>query len=409
MGRLQSYWNSYLEAYRGLSTAVWLLAFVLFVNQMGTMILPFLSVYMTKELGFTLQQSGIVLGVYGVGTLSGSWIGGWLTDRFGAYRVQLFSLFGVVPLYLLLPEVTDFMGLCALVFLVSLVKDIFRPANSAAISDHAKPENLTRAFSLNRMALNLGFSIGPAIGGFLIMYHFNWLFYTSATIVCISAFLFWLTFRKRAIRNVKPKKNPTDSPVQKGRTAYTDRPFLLFSLLISLFAFCFFQLLNTLPLFYKSEAGLNEQQVGLLMAFNGFVVFLLEMIVVHLAERKFTLTHNMVFGTLLCGLAFFMLIPTHHLAILYFSMFVLSISEILIMPFSSTVAVQRATPQNRGSYMGLNSMSYSVALVTSPLIGMQIAADFGFQSLWMVNCLLIVISATGFLFVMRKLKPKSVE
>lgn len=410
MRTLKGYWENYISAYKGLSPSIWLLAMVMFVNQTGTMILPFLSVYMTTQLGISMQKAGIVLSVYGIGTLAGSWLGGWLTDKFGAYRVQLFSLFAVVPLYLLIPQMQTFESLCLLLLLTSLVKELFRPANSAAISSYAKPENLTRAFSLNRMALNLGFSIGPAIGGFLIMYQFSYLFYTSAIIVFASAVVFWLFFRNREARVVLPEKAKVQLAQPASISAYKDRPFLVFSLMISLYAFCFFQLLNTLPLFYKTEALLSEQRVGLLMAFNGFVVFLLEMIVVKIAENRLSLRKNMVFGTLLCGLAFLILIPSHQLGVLYLSMFIMSISEILIMPFSSTVAVNRSDASNRGSYMGLNSMSYSLAFVTSPFIGMQIVELYGFDTLWTVNVLLIVIASCSFYFLMNKLrKPVVVE
>lgn len=406
MQRIQSAWNSYLDAYRGLSSGIWLLAIVMFINQMGTMILPFLSMYMTNRLGLTMQQAGIVLSCYGLGTMSGSWLGGYLTDKFGSYRVQLMSMFGVVPLYIALPQIQTFLALCAFVYLVSLTKDTFRPANSAAISHYARPENLTRAFSLNRMAINLGFSIGPALGGFLIMYDFNALFYTSASICALSAVIFWYFFRHRH-QHVERKKSDQHLVKPTARNAYFDRQFLLFSGCIALYATCFFQLLNALPLYYKTEAKLDAQHVGLLMAFNGLVVFVFEMIVVHWAERKLSLRQNMIVGTALCAVSFAVLLPGSAHLILYLSMFLMSLSEILIMPFSATIAVERSTAANRGSYMGLNGMSYSIAFASSPLVGMALAEAFGFTSLWIFDTITLLVVAIAFYWIVPLLvQPK---
>src|SRR5690606_19737346 len=114
---------------------------------------------------------------------------------------------------------------------------------------------------------------------------------------------------------------------KKFKTAYTDKKFILFSILIAIYAFCFFQILNTLPLFYKDVALMNEKEVGILMGFNGIMVFLLEMALVHYAEKKFTLTANMVIGTLLCGVWFFIYIPTYSFVIHVDSIYFVSISK----------------------------------------------------------------------------------
>lgn len=403
METIKLYWKNYISAYQGLSQATWLLALVMFINQSGSMVLPFLGVYMTTVLDFSLKNAGIVLSCFGIGAILGSLVGGWLTDRFGSFKIQVFSLFFSIPFYLILPIFQSFEALCISIFFLSFVKELFRPANSASVSYYAKPENITRAFSLNRMALNLGYSIGPAIGGFLAAVSYNFLFYTNAVMSFFAGLLFLFYFKNR--KGNTPQKNISENVEKevKSTTAYRDKKFILFSILIAVYAYCFFQILNTLPLFYKKIALMNEQEVGLLMAFNGIVVFVLEMALVHYAEKKFTLTANMIIGSLFCGAAFFVLLPSHAVWILYLSIFLISISEILIMPFASTVAVSRSTIFNRGSYMGLNGISFSIAHVTSPFIGTQIAENYGFDNLWIFNCIMIVITSAGFYFVMKKM------
>ena len=158
---MKSLLRLYINSYKGLSPAAWLLALVMLINRTGSMVIPFLGIYMSEELHFSKPQIGIVLGCFGLGSVCGSWLGGWLTDRLGSYKVQIWSLIGVIPLFLILPNFRTFEGLAFMIFSLSFVADVFRPANSVSVARYAKPENITRAYSLNRMAVNLGFSIGP--------------------------------------------------------------------------------------------------------------------------------------------------------------------------------------------------------------------------------------------------------
>jgi len=400
---MKKFWNNYIEAYKGLSNATWILALVMFINRSGAMVVPFLGVYLTSQLGFSLDRAGIVLSCFGIGSIIGGLVGGFLTDKFGSFKIQTFSLFACIPVYLYLPELTTFSSLCLGIGLLSSITEILRPANSASVYNFAKPENLTRAFSLNRMALNLGYSIGPAIGGFIAAYSFSWLFYTNAIMIFCAGLVYFFYFRNR-IEN--PKQNQSDlredKPVER-KSAYTDVKYIWFSVFVAFYAFCFFQILNLLPLFYKDEVGLSEQEIGLLIAFSGVIVFLLEMIIVHWIEHKYTISKILIIGSILCGLTYLVLIPSQHIVMLYFSMFLLCISEILVMPFTATVAANRSNHLNRGSYMALNAISFSIANVFAPLVGTRIASNYGFNVLWLTNGALIFFACLGFYWIMKKM------
>ncbi len=108
-----------------------------------------------------------------------------------------------------------------------------------------------------------------------------------------------------------------------------------------------------------------------------------------------------VYGTLLCAFSFFMLLVPGLWA-LYFGMFLLSVSEILAMPFMSTVTMQRATPRKQGAYMGLNAMAFSIAHIASPLLSTGMAADSGYKALWLTTGVASIALAAGFWLVMRK-------
>jgi predicted MFS family arabinose efflux permease len=402
---MKNFLRLYLDSYRGLSGPSWMLALVMLINRSGAMVVPFLGVYMTQSLKFELKETGTVLSCFGLGAVTGAWIGGLLTDKVGHFKIQVCSLFLSVPVFCLLPSLKTPETLAAGVFLLSLITETFRPANSVSLASYAKPENITKAFSLNRMAINLGFSIGPALGGFLAAISYQWLFYGNAVGATVAGILFFLYFYRMKSRAKKADTPEVAATEEAGpqKSPWRDAPFLLFCLLCCAYSIVFFQLLSTLPLFYRKVHLLTEKEIGVLLAFSGFIVFLLEMLLVHIAERRFSSAQVIVFGTFLCGVSFMLLLFTSNHFILYLGMIVLSISEILAMPFMATVVMKRATTQKRGSYMGVNSLAFSAAHIVSPYVGTRIADAYGFNTLWLATGAMATVTALGFWWVMKRM------
>ncbi|MCX2451976.1 MFS transporter [Pedobacter sp. PLR] len=409
---MKEFLRLYLDAYRGLSTPAWMLALVMLINRSGAMVIPFLGIYMINHLSFSLEDTGMVLSCFGVGAVAGSFAGGWLTDKVGHFKVQLFSLIFTVPMFFLLPELNTVVKLAVGVFILSVISETFRPANSVSIAYYSKPDNIIRSFSLNRMAMNLGFSIGPALGGFLAAISYTFLFYGNAIAAFCSAVLFFIYFRNRkGNEKTKEKAVLPESPeaVVAGKSPYKDVLFMLFSLLCSIFTICFLQLLSTLPLYYREVYQMTEANIGVILAFSGIVVFLLEMLLVHIAEKRFTSRDIMVMGTLLCGFSFLILNLAHGIWVLYMAMFVLCLAEILAMPFMATVTLQRSTIQTRGAYMGVNALCTSAAHVFSPFLGTRVAANYGFNVLWWGTAAVLLLTSIGFFFVMKRMKLNTIN
>lgn len=400
---MKALFRLYIDAYRGLSGAAWMLALVMLINRTGAMVLPFLSIYMTQALGFSIREAGMVLACFGLGAVTGSWLGGWLTDRYGNFWVQTLSLLLSVPLFLIAPLFTSVVPLAVMVYGLSVITESFRPANSVSVARYARPENITRAFSLNRMAINLGFSIGPALGGFLASLSYQWIFYGNALGALVACVTFVACFYRR--RHVTGRKSASSDPVQPAvvRSPYRDRLFLLFSGLCSLYAICFFQLLSTLPLFYQTGHGLSERHVGIILGFSGLVVVVFEMLLVHMAERRLSYAAAIGLGTFLSAASFALLIVPTGYWILYVSIFLLSISEILAMPFMASVAVKRASQEAQGAYMGLNALAFSAAHVFSPFVGTYVADRFGFGVLWAGTAVVMTLVAAGLFFTVKRL------
>lgn len=392
--------NLYTNSFKGLSKESWMLALVMLINRAGSMVLPFLGVYMTNHLHFSIENTGIVLSFFGIGSVLGSWMGGFITDKIGEYKVQSFSLLLSVPLFCLIPVFKTEVGVAAIILVQSIVSDAFRPANSVAITKYAKPENITRAFSLNRMAVNLGFSIGPALGGILSAISYEFLFFTNALAAFLAGILYIIFFKKRnKLARLKAKKIKEVIEIKKDSSPYRDGKFLIYCFLCMLFSICFFQLFSTLTIFYKDTAHLSQQNIGYILGYSGFLVVLLEMGLVQVAEKYFSLALTMFLGTFICGLSYAMLGFDHSMLTLILSMSLLCVGEIWALPFMSTITALRSGKNNKGAYMGLNGISFSIAFIVTPYLGTMIAEKLGFTTLWIGTGIVATAIATAFYFI----------
>ncbi|RDV13428.1 MFS transporter [Pontibacter diazotrophicus] len=395
----------YRNAFGGLSKPAWMMSVVMLINRSGSMVTPFLSLYVTDMLGYSMREAGIILSIYGMGSVCGSFLGGWLTDKIGHFKVQFVSLTLGGSLYFLLLNLRQFEYLAAGVFILSLVNDCLRPANSASIAHYAKPENMTRAFSLNRMAINLGFSVGPAVGGMLAALSYRWLFIADGATCIAAGIFFFLYFRNQQGHRPPPQQQVLLAvKATATRSPYRDGYFLLFVLFCCSFAVMFFQLFTTMPLYWRGVYALPESQIGLLMALNGVIVFLLEMMLVYLIGERIKKQVLIAVGLFILGLSFVLLNMMQHLSVLYLSMILLSISEIFAMPYMATLTVERSNTTNRGAYMGLYTISYAAAHVIAPLLGTSIISTYSFATLWWVTGIMAVVTAIGLYWVVQKME-----
>lgn len=128
----------------------------------------------------------------------GSWIGGKLSDKIGFYKIMVFSLFTTGILFFFMQYVTTFTGWCAAIFGIMVIADMFRPAMFVSLGVYAKPENRTRALALVRLAINLGFAAGPALGGLIIVYiGYSGLFWADSITCVLAIILFWLLVKEK--------------------------------------------------------------------------------------------------------------------------------------------------------------------------------------------------------------------
>jgi predicted MFS family arabinose efflux permease len=398
--RMRRILQLYKNAFSGLTRSAWMLSVVMLINRSGTMVLPFLSIYLTSSLGFSLEQSGLILSCFGIGSMAGAFLGGWLTDKFGHFYVQFLSLVLGGVLFIILAYVDGYYQLATWhTYTEYRCRKLQACQLCISILLRKTRKCFTGIFTQSDGHQSRFFS-RSCLGGLLAAISFKWLFIADGT-TCILAGLFFF-FYFRNVKGHEPKKQKKDPALPKSKSAWKDYGFLVFTLLTSCFAVLFFQLFTTLPLYYREVYSLSEGRIGLLLGLNGLVVFGMEMIMVYLLGRAFRIENLIFTGLVLIGVGFLVLNMVHAEYILFLGMIILSIAEIFAMPFMVTFVVQRSDLANRGAYMGLYSFAYAVGHVFSPIMGTFIIGRYGFDSLWWVSGFTAVAVGLGFWFVTRK-------
>ena len=402
---------AYRGAFSGLNRQVWLLAFASLINRSGTMVLPFLTLFLIEKRGFTTAEAGQAMAVYGIGAVAGSYLGGWLSDRVEARSIMIGSLAGTALGFFVLGQVEPRSAVLLTMLVLSVVGEMFRPSNAAAVAAAADPGRATQSFSLLRLAVNVGMTLGPAVGGFLALHNYHWLFWIDGLTCLAAAGVLAVYFRPA--RPVIPahEEGGAAAAAGTGRSPWRD-PFLL-ALLALMFtlAVVIFQIMSTYPLTLRNLYGFTEDRIGIILAINTFFVVLFEMVIVH-SVRNLDQLRLGGWGSLLFCLGFGLLpfgadtrFPFAYVAA---TVAVWSLGEMLSMPMAAGLIANRADEKSRGRYMGLYMLSFSLAFVVAPLVGTWVFENFGARAIWYLCGLTGIPLWLGF-YVLSRIERRSRE
>ena len=380
---LKTAFHRYINNFRGFTREIWILTFITFINRAGTMVLPFLSKYLKEDLHFSYSQVGWIMVFFGSGSIIGSWLGGKLSDKIGFYKIMIFSLFTTGILLFCIQFITSFVGLCIGMFVLMIIADMFRPAMFVSIGAYAKPENRTRALTLVRLAINLGFAAGPALGGLIIMtIGYNGLFWIDGGTCIIAILFFWIKVKEKKKTAYRDKAHPGDVLTH---SVFKDKPFWIFLFSCMVSGILFFQIFTTIPLYHKEQFNLTEFKTGLLLTLNGLIIFFIEMPLVSYVERNnISKVKVVALGCFFMAISLFLMLINTWAGILIIMMLFMTFGEMFAFPFSNSVALSRAPKGHEGRYMAIYTMSFSLAHIFSSKIGMEIIDNFGYQINWFV-------------------------
>ncbi|MFD0748966.1 MFS transporter [Mucilaginibacter calamicampi] len=386
----------YKDAYSGLSKNSWYLSIVMLINRSGTMVVPFMSIYCIQQLHFTIVQAGSIMALFGVGALAGAFLGGKLVDKIGFYDMQVGALLSGGLFFILIGFLQSFVALAIGTFVLSLCNESFRPANSAAIAHYSNDTNKTRSYSLNRLAVNLGWAVGGGLGGFLASLSYHLLFWVDGCTNIVAAVLLLFLMPRAAV--AKTIKKPDTATIKTS--AYKDNIYLAFIVLATLFAICFYQFMIMQPVFFKIDWHFSEQFIGFLMALNGGLIVVIEMVMIHKLEGRRNKMVYIIGGVGLGGIAYILLniLPPGAAAAVIVVVLV-TFAEMFAMPFMNSFWISRTTPHNRGEYAALYSMSWSAAQIVAPFFGSNVIAFGGFNLLWWIFGGISFLAAIGYYYL----------
>ncbi|MEJ2422094.1 MAG: MFS transporter [Acidobacteriota bacterium] len=385
---------------RGLRKEVWALSAATLVNRAGTMVLPFMVLYLTRSLGFSSGRAGLALTAYGLGGLLITPFAGRLSDRIGRLPILLGSLLGAGLFLLVFPLAHQYWAVLAMSFVLAVINESFRPAAMALVADVTTPEQRRPAFALYRFAVNLGMAVGPAAGGFLALVSFRFLFYADAATTLLAFGLLAFLSRKLGITRAAGRAEPSAFPPGKGVKIrpLRDGRFVYFLLALAPAVLVYFQLESAFPLFLVRHAHLPESAYGLFLTLNTVIIILLE-IPLNTWMARWPHRRTLVLGAFLCGLGFGATGLTWGFWSVAATVVIWTFGEMIAFPSASAAVADLAPEGSRGAYMGVYTMSWGVCFSIGPWLGAQTLESFGPSAVWSGVFVLGCLSAFMLMFL----------
>jgi MFS family permease len=360
----------------------------------------FLVLYLTRR-GFSLQQAGAAVSLYGLGGLFASFLGGELADRFGRTRTIALSMFGSAAAILTLSQVNLLPLILPLALLAGTTSEAYRPASGALLADLVPAGQRVAAFAALRFMVNAAFALGAAVAGLLAQHSFFFLFVADASTSVVFGALALLAIRE------PPLSRPAERPaIGAGyRIVIADRGFLLFLLGAFLAAFVYLQSYSTFALQVKA-LGFSSAVFGGLISLNGLLIVFLELplsaFTQHLPAAPIIAS-----GFLLLGIGFAMVAFAGTLVLLVLAVIVWTSGEMLNSPMAGAFVADRAPPKLRGRYQGSWGMSWGLGLVFGPVIGASLFA-WSSRGFWLL-CGVLAVAGSALVLFSSRLPPPSVE
>jgi MFS family permease len=350
------------------------------------MVLPFLTLYLTVDRRLPVSTAGLVITIYGISAIVIAPLSGRLSDRLGGLRVMKTSLVLSGLVLLVFSLVDSLPGIFAVTAVWAIASEAFRPPSMAIIGELAGPQQRKAAFALTRLAINLGMSIGPVVGGFLAMHSFKLLFYvdgaTSLLAGVLIAILPWREISLQSLEKDAIQKTGADIiPRRRYSDVLRDRLFIYFLLAMIPIELVFFQPLAAMPLFLVRDLHITESGFGALLAINTVIIILVE-VALNAAMADWSHRYAIALGALLVGAGFGALIFVNSVSAVAVTIVIWTFGEMILLPASSAFVSDIAPSQLVGAYMGLYTMGFSVAVAIGPWLGTQILEYYSSDAVW---------------------------
>ncbi len=377
---------------------LWILAFGWLVSAMGfAMIIPFVSIYFYQELKIPMSLVGAVFGVASLGRAVFGVIGGETSDRLGRVKVmgyaQILRGIAFVIVSWIISKGGGFLPIALLVVFSSLLGGFFQPVAHAMVADVVGKEKRVEGYSIVRIGGNLGWAIGPAIGGFVSAVSYSLLFLIAAFVTLISSILI-LSFLKETVAKEEGQARFRFKDLLEIRK---DRVFLIYCGITLVLFIVVAQLIATLSVYSVDWVGISKNQMGILYTLNGLIVVFFQFPMSRFIGR-YRLSGVLFFGSLIYMIGYSSVGFANSFSWLFLSMGVITLAEIIVMPAVMAAVANMSKESHYGRYMGTFGLFQSLAWSLGPFIGgvlLDVLADYP-VCIWSGISILALISSIGY-------------
>ncbi len=403
------------KTYKEFPDTFWVISFASFIDNIGSfMLMPFISIYMTRTFGIGMIEAGIVFLIVGIGSLIGGIIGGALTDKFGRKSMALYGLLISGLFSVILIFVNDIITLYFVVGLMGIVGSLGGPARGAMVADVLPPDQRAEGYGILRVVVNLSATIGPALGGFLATQSFMWIFIGDAISSVIAAIIFFFKIpetkpTKKVEGTDVPEKPETIGQSMGGyKDVFRDWKFIFFIGVSMIMSLVYMNMNFTLPVFLNDDLTLSPQIYGWLISMNAFMVVILQFYVTR-KVKKFPALVMIAIGNLLYGIGFAMYGFISSIAFVFIAMIIITIGEMIIAPFAQAIAANFAPEDKRGRYMAVYGWSGLVPMMFGNIAFGAIMDNFNSIWVWYLCGALSIIAVGGYLILHKIAKDRFAE
>lgn len=386
----------------------WILSAGWFVSALGfALSIPFISIYFNAELGLSISEVGIFFGVMAIIRSVFQAIGGELSDRMDR-RVILIQAQAIRSLALVMLAVSiamnwGFWPISIFLTLNSIVGAIFQPVANAMVSDILPQSKRLDGFAITRSASNLGWAVGPAMGGFLAHQSYALLFLIAAVVTTIASIVFQIFLKSVPYEKASNKFKLMDLIAIKDEPIFATHIALTFILFLVVA-----QLIAPFSLYAVQIVGISEVQLGFLFSLNGLLVVLAQIPVTRLLNKT-RLTTQLILGSVIYAIGYTLTGMVSTVFLFAFTISIVTLGEITMSPPSLTLT-SRMSPRGRtGRYMGIYGFVTAAGWSFGPLYGGLILDHLAHDTpalAWMVISSLALLSALGYYFFQKRLSEK---
>jgi MFS family permease len=348
---------------------VWMLFAAEIVNVFGTSIIrTFLAIYMFQTMHIPMFWVGVALFVSSLTGVMFAYVGGSLADAYGRKKILVAGLLLQIVAYLLISVAIDasvpYFLFVIVLAVSSLIQGLYQTVPDVMIADVVEPGKRVEAYGLLRIGANLGWVIGPVLGGLLlIVMPFSWIFYISA--ITTSVYLLIANFELRETKSTRKADKLRFTDIL---SIFKDRPFLIYTLIAGLMIIPYQQLYTALAVYSSDVVGLDDFWVGMLFAMSGAMVVLFQY-AISLKVREHRLTTALAFSTVVFAAGFLTLAVSTAFLAPFVCMFIATVAEMIWAPAGSTMQANLAPEDRRGRYFGFAGLFSSLGVALGPLTG----------------------------------------